>query len=215
MVHEPNTTRLILVRHGETLWNEQGRLMGHLDSPLNELGRRQAAALAGRLAEVPFDALYSSDLGRAMATAQEIARRCGKTVVAEAALRERALGVFQGRTFAEIALEHPRELAAYRASDGEYVIPGGESGRAKHERVIACLQRLADAHAGGAAVAVVHSGVLDSAIRHVMGLPLSVPRPVRVFNASLNIIDIRGGRWLLSRWGDICHLEHARALDDY
>src|SRR5690348_10772063 len=95
--------RLIAVRHGETEWNVAGREMGHLDSPLTERGRQQAEAVASRLAGLSLAALYSSDLGRAVATARCISRCCGQDVRVDVGLRERHMGVLQGLTSVEIA----------------------------------------------------------------------------------------------------------------
>ena len=94
-------TEFIVVRHGETAWNAQGRIQGHLDSPLNEEGLAQALLVGDRLAREPFAHLYSSDLGRALQTAQPIADHSGRPARIDARLRERNLGVFQGLTGAE------------------------------------------------------------------------------------------------------------------
>src|SRR5438477_4218649 len=92
--HLDPATQIIIVRHGETTWNLEGRHQGHLDSPLTKRGVAQAEALAARLGNEEFAALYSSDLGRALATAEIIGTRCGKSVVIDARLRERNLGIF-------------------------------------------------------------------------------------------------------------------------
>ena len=93
--------RLILVRHGETEWNAQRRYQGHSDVPLSALGRRQAARAAERLAALKIDAVYTSDLGRALETAEIIAEQRGLEVCAEPRLRELNFGVFEGLTFDE------------------------------------------------------------------------------------------------------------------
>jgi probable phosphoglycerate mutase len=94
--------KLICIRHGETQWNVEGREMGQLDSPLTPLGLRQAEAIADRLGKLEFDALYSSDLGRAVQTAEAIASRCGRDIRLDAGLRERNMGIFQGLTLEEM-----------------------------------------------------------------------------------------------------------------
>ena len=107
-----NTTRILAIRHGETAWNVDTRIQGHLDIPLNAQGLRQAAHLAQALAEGDaVDAVYASDLSRAHATASAIAQALQQSVTAHPGLRERHFGEFQGRTFAEIEVElpeHPR-----------------------------------------------------------------------------------------------------------
>ena len=79
-MNQETETRLVFIRHGQTLWNMDGRVMGQLDSPLSPLGERQARAVAERLAREPFDFLYSSDLGRAVQTARFIARPGGHEI---------------------------------------------------------------------------------------------------------------------------------------
>jgi len=100
-------TRFCLVRHGETAWNTERRLQGHLDIPLNDTGRAQAAATADALADDRFHALYTSDLARAQDTAQALAARIERPVAQITALRERHYGIFQGLTYDEAMTRHP------------------------------------------------------------------------------------------------------------
>lgn len=208
-------TELIIIRHGETAWNRESRWQGHRDSALTREGIEQAEALARRLARLDFAALYSSDLGRAQRTAERIERRTGKPVVLDAGLRERALGVFEGLTLAEIRERHPDEFAAFQARDPDHKIPGGESLRDKHARAIGCLERIAGGHAGGRVVVVTHGGVLDSIFRHALGLPLGHPRHWVLYNAALNTFFHQDGGWSLGTWGDTGHLAATDTLDDY
>jgi broad specificity phosphatase PhoE len=103
--------KLIAIRHGETEWNAQGREMGQLDSALTERGIQQARLVAGRLNQAAFHALYSSDLGRGIQTAEIIASKCQKQVQLDAGLRERHMGIFQGLTLAEMRERFPKERA--------------------------------------------------------------------------------------------------------
>src|SRR5688500_1894842 len=122
-------TQLILLRHGETEWNSLGRLQGHQDSALNPEGLRQAEALAERLAPLSFQALYSSDLGRAVETARRIAARTGHALRQDTRLRERGVGILEGLTRQEAHQRHPAVFAEYKASRPDFVVPGGESSR--------------------------------------------------------------------------------------
>ena len=112
-------TQFIVVRHGETAWNAEGRIQGHLDSPLNEEGLGQAVLLADRLAHQRFSRLYSSDLGRALQTAQPISDHSGRAVHADMRLRERNLGIFQGHTGAQCERRWPKHYAGFRSRDPE------------------------------------------------------------------------------------------------
>jgi probable phosphoglycerate mutase len=208
-------TRFIAIRHGETAWNAQGRIQGHLDSPLNDEGLAQALLLGERIARERFDELYCSDLGRALQTAQPIVDRTGKPVQATPRLRERLLGVFQGLTAAECAAKYPADFQRFHARDPSHAMPGGESIRQVYERVTGFFVELAQAHPGKCAVVVTHGGILDALYRFIAGIPLDRPRDFPIYNASLNWVASQGGRWEIERWGDIAHLTRDAALDDF
>ena len=141
-------TQFIIVRHGETEWNIAKIRQGHLDSGLTGKGLAQAKALAQRLAHQRFAALYSSDLGRAIQTAREIANVTGHEIVTDPRLRERHLGIFQGLNAEEILTRYPEERRLLRTSGPDYVIPEGESMRQQVARNVAYLDALASKHSG-------------------------------------------------------------------
>ncbi|HZP92183.1 MAG TPA: histidine phosphatase family protein [Burkholderiales bacterium] len=206
---------LILVRHGETAWNAEGRIQGHLDSPLNDEGLAQALLLGERLGQEHFDHFYSSDLGRALQTAQPIADRSGKRPTTDSRLRERNLGAFQGLTGPECEERFPEDYARFHRRDPDHVVPGGESIRQVYARISAWLEELPRRHAGGRILAVTHGGVLDAAYRIVHRLPLDRPRDFPIYNASLNRLEHDGASWRVTSWGDISHLTRDAALDDF
>ena len=208
-------TQFIVVRHGETAWNAQGRIQGHLDSPLNEEGLAQALLLGERLGAEPFDHFYCSDLGRAQQTAQPIADRSGKAPTTTARLRERNLGVFQGLTGTQCERLHPADYQRFHARDPDHAMPGGESIRELYRRVSGLFDELAVSHAGARIAIVTHGGVLDALHRYVMRIPLEQPRDFPIYNASLNWIRHEPGKWIIERWGDISHLTRDAALDDF
>lgn len=200
-------TTIILVRHGETPWNRERRMQGHIDTALSEAGRAQAAALARRLAAHAFDAIYSSDLRRAWDTARAIGERTGHEIVPDPRLRERAFGIFEGLTYEDIEAMYPEEFVRFESRDPDYVIPGGESARQFRARCLTCLGEIGARHAGGKAVVITHGLVLDAVYRLARSLAHDVPRGVPLLNASLNVFAYRGGGWRLESWGDIAHLE--------
>jgi probable phosphoglycerate mutase len=210
-----SATSFIVVRHGETAWNAQSRIQGHLDSPLNEEGLAQALLVGERLGHEPFDRLYCSDLGRVLQTAQPIADRSGKRPVTTERLRERNLGVFQGFTGEECKRDRPQDYARFHARDPDHVVPGGESIRQVYQRVSAFFDEIAAAHVGERLVVVTHGGVLDALYRHATGMPLERVRDFPIYNASLNWLAWRDGHWTVERWGDISHLTRDAALDDF
>lgn len=199
-------TEFILLRHGETEWNCLGRLQGHLDSPLNSEGLRQAEALAARLASVPFHALYSSDLGRALETARRIAARTGHAVFPDLRLRERGVGILEGLTREEASRRHPEMYAQYTAGGPDFVVPGGESASQRLRHAVECLEELAAHHGGERVVVVTHGGVLSSLFRHSLGIPPGTPRAFAVLNASWNQFDYHEKKFRLVTWGDVNHL---------
>jgi probable phosphoglycerate mutase len=199
-------TRLLAIRHGETVSNQAGRFQGQSDSPLSPAGLLQSQALASRLAGAGLAALYSSDLGRAMHTAQLVAAATGLSLQVDGRLRERHLGVFQGLTAEEAAARHPEANAAFRRGDPDFVLPQGESMRQSLLRFCACCDELAGRHGGASIALITHGGVLSTFLRHVLGLPLDAPRRYKRLNASINAFVREQGKWYLESWGDTAHL---------
>ncbi|MDX6765260.1 MAG: histidine phosphatase family protein [Candidatus Methylacidiphilales bacterium] len=209
MNSNPPTTRLTLLRHGETVWNREGRMQGHGDSPLSPDGEHQVEALARRMAgsSSSFTHLYSSDLGRAMSTAEAIARRTGLEVLPAPELRERAMGLFEGLTREEVRIRHPGAYAAWKTQDPTRPSPGGESIEASTARMLAFCQTLAERHRGGHVVAVSHGGVMAGFLRHILGIPEETARHFKIPNASVNVFLHDAQGWWLQSWGDTAHLE--------
>jgi len=210
-----NATGFIVVRHGETAWNAQARIQGHLDSPLNEEGLAQALLVGERLGHEAFDHLYCSDLGRVLQTVQPIADRSGRQPRITERLRERNLGVFQGRTSAECRRDWPEDYVRFHQRDPDYAMPGGESIRQVYQRVSGFFDETAAAHRGQCVLVVTHGGVLDALYRHATGMPLDRVRDFSIYNASLNWLRWADGRWAIDTWGDISHLTRDAALDDF
>lgn len=206
------TTTLLLIRHGETAWNAEHRIQGRLDVPLSATGIRQAQQLARRLAGEPIDALIASDLARAWMTAAPLAEARGFTMIAEPRLRERAFGIFEGKTLDEIAVEFPEEFAAWRAREVGWQIPQGESGSEFIARVLAAVQEIARAQAGRTIAVVTHGGVLDVVYRDARALSWDAPREHLMLNASINRVQAAASplRLEIVAWGDVGHLETAR-----
>ena len=202
------------MRHGQTEWNVEARIQGQGDSDLTEEGRAQARSIAERLAREDFDLLVSSDLGRAAATAQAIATRCAKPVVLDARLRERHFGVGEGMTYDEVDRAYPGAFARIRNVDPDFVIPGGESRRQFHARVVSAMDSIAKAHDGRTIVVVTHGGVLATFFRHVHSIPLDVAHPIAITNASYNVLAHDGSRWSVETWSDNAHLEGGETFEE-
>jgi probable phosphoglycerate mutase len=205
-----HVTELLLVRHGETLWNQQGRMQGQNDSPLTPTGLQQARQLAHRLKDVSFTTLYSSDLGRAHQTARCIADRSGHEVVADAGLRERDFGIFEGLTNTEIKQRHPEDYELFASRDPDYAMSGGESAARFRDRVLHTLDAIALRHAGETIVVVSHGLVLDALYRTACKMALDVPRGFPLLNCSLNTFRRDAEGWTAVSVCDVAHL----AADD-
>lgn len=208
-----NATRLCLVRHGETAWNAERRIQGQLDVPLSAVGHAQARAAANALAQEPFCAIHSSDLSRALHTAEAAAHPLGLPIRRHMALRERHFGVLQTLTYAEFERRHPDAHARFRAREEDFALPGGgESLRRFADRVHACADEIVAAHPGGQVLIVTHGGVLDILHRRASGRPLSARRDFEIPNAALNWLEVASGQWSILSWAERSHL--AEALDE-
>ena len=206
------STRLCLVRHGETAWNAGGRVQGQLDVPLSETGLAQARALARVLSKERFSAIHSSDLTRARQTAQPVADLLKKDVLVSESLRERHYGAFQGMTYAEAKERIPEGYARFRAKDPEYDFGTGESLKRFNDRSLLFIQEVVERHEGKNLLLITHGGVLEMVYRHATGRGLSTPRDFEIPNAALNRVEIGAAGWRVEVWADIGHL--SIALDD-
>ena len=204
------TTELLVVRHGETVFNRRGLYQGHADSPLTATGEAQARQLAPRLDAFGCSrTLYCSDLGRARRTANLLAGPA-QGVREDAGLRERGYGAFEGLSRPAIAQRYPEEWAASLSGDPDYAPPGGETATELLERIVAAFDRIARDHADQRTVVVTHGGVVTAFARHVLGIPLNAPRRFDIGNTSLSLFYLDADRgWMVRFLGDMAHLEAA------
>ncbi|HEX7998996.1 MAG TPA: histidine phosphatase family protein [Pyrinomonadaceae bacterium] len=186
-----DSTSILLIRHGQSQGNAEGRFGGHTATPLSPRGRRQAEATARTLAAEKISAIYSSDLPRAVETATPLARLKGINVLKTEAFRERSVGVMEGLTFEEAAAQHPEQYAALIGRDFEHVILGGESYRQMLERAERYLDRIIEQHKGGQVAVFSHTGTICILTLHLIGA-LDAPklRPVWVATSNCGITRI-------------------------
>ena len=210
-------TEILLIRHGETDWNVEKRLQGHIDIGLNDKGRWQAEALGNALAKEALDAVYCSDLQRAFLTAQAIAAPHGLPVRRERRLRERCYGALEGMTYQEINQTYPETYRAWRGRDIHARYPCGATPSETlvefSSRVVEAVTAVADKHPRQKIVIVTHGGVLDCIYRAAAGKNLSVLRDFDIFNAGINRLTWDGQELKIAGWGDVAHLTEA-ALDE-
>lgn len=182
------TTHVVIIRHGQSRGNAEGRFGGHTDTPLSSRGQRQAEATAKSLASEKFSAIYSSDLPRAIQTASPLARLTGVTLETTEALRERSVGVMEGLTFEEAAQEHPEQYQALLRRDFEHVLLGGESYRQTLDRASRKLDEAIETNKGGRIALFAHTGTICILILHLLGA-LDAPdlKPVWIATANCGI----------------------------
>lgn len=200
-------TRIVAVRHGQTAWNIETRIQGATDIALDATGRLQAGALGAALAGAGLDAIYASDLSRALQTAQAVAERTGLEVTADRDLRERGFGIFEGLTHADVARRWPDQAQRWRQRDPHFGPEGGETLSAFYARCIGCAERIAARHPGQTIALVAHGGVLDCLYRAATRIDLQAPRTWQLPNASINRLLWTAEGFTLVGWNDALHLE--------
>ncbi|OAK56176.1 phosphoglycerate mutase [Variovorax paradoxus] len=207
-------TRLIAVRHGETAWNVDTRIQGHIDIGLNATGLWQARRAGAALADEPIGVVYASDLSRAWQTAQAIAEPHGLAVQPEPRLRERAFGNMEGLSFAEIEATLPAQAKRWRERDPEFEPEGGESLLTFRDRVTGVAAELAARHPGELVVLVAHGGVMDVLYRAATRQGLQAPRTWQLGNAAINRMLWTPEGFSLVGWSDTTHLAVGDTLDE-
>jgi probable phosphoglycerate mutase len=210
------SARILLVRHGVTEWNREGRFQGQLDPPLSSEGREEARLLAERLATSPTDRparIVSSSLSRAIETAQVIQEALGDTqieVQPEAKLMELGQGEWEGRAHQELEVEDAERYARWRAAAPDRQPPGGEAiadGIARVTSAIGEAIATSDATNAWPLCVVSHGGSLHLAAHVLLEIPLERVWHMEMDNASLSTLERdRGAPWQLVAWNDTGHL---------
>jgi len=198
--------RVYLVRHGQTLWNAEGRHQGKMDSALSALGRSQAALLARALAPVPLAAVYSSPLSRAWETALVIAAPHRLSVAPVAELREISLGAWEGLTEGEITQRFGDVVARRRGDPIGVVPPGGESLAQVQARALRAMREILVGHDDATIAVVAHGAVNKMILLTALDAPLSSYWRIRQDNAGISIVDFRGAHKVVRVMNDTAHL---------
>ena len=205
-------TELILIRHGETDWNRELRFQGQVDIPLNATGHEQARRLAERLAADQFvvDHLVCSDLIRTQQTAQPslqvLLPQARIETLTDSSLREQNFGVVDGLRVEDVKTDHADAWAQWLRFDADYGMPGGETTRQFHTRVMDAVRRIAQQRQGQKVMVVTHGGVLDMIWRTARGIGIDGPRQSDIPNAALNRVRVNGDAVEVLDWADVRHL---------
>lgn len=198
--------RVIFIRPGETDWNREGRWQGWVAAPLNVHGRRQAQALANYVRNIGLSALYTSDLRRALETAETLAERLGFEPIPDERLRERNIGLWQGLTLEEMKAWYPEQYAALKQDAENFKIPGGESRADVRKRVRAAFRDFIKADLGETIAILSHTTAIKALLNDL--IPSYDPLSSDIGNTSVTTIARQqDGSWVLVADNDISHLE--------
>jgi broad specificity phosphatase PhoE len=211
---------LLLIRHGESEGNTEMRLQGQGEYPLTERGLRQSRLVAERLRHLSLAALYSSPINRARLTAAAIGEVAGLEVAELPGVREYDFGELSGMTYRELVEKHPEIVEQYRRGPDYPSFPGAEDREAFRQRVCEALWGVAESHPGASAAVVTHAGPIALFCLEVLGLPYRRPIPLRVYNGSITVVEVRDSppgarpvrrdpwpRAILAALNDTCHLQ--------
>ena len=193
--------RLILARHGETDWNIQQRYQGHSDTELNQTGIKQAKLVARELKKEHFDAIYTSDLTRAVQTAAIIAEIRKIPIYKVRGLRECSFGVWEGKTFEEMQEKFPEEVARIKGDPVKQIRTGGESRDQLCQRVEKAIQQIIDQHSNQTVLIVAHGGALAVAMEYITGEGLIARSKYWLENAGYHIVECDNGKCIVLRSG--------------
>ena len=203
--------KLLLIRHGQSVANLEGRLQGCLDSPLTDRGREQARALAHRLVCEGWlvSAIHTSDLGRAAETAEILGAALRAPLSLDERLREYDVGVLTGLKEGEIKDRYPEIWHTLRHSAEWPAILGEEGDRAFRQRVASVLDNIRANHDQDGSVAVVsHGRTLSMILAQLLGIDHDQRMLFHFGNTSLSVVELYSHRVMLASLNDLCHLDH-------
>ncbi|MGC8787600.1 MAG: histidine phosphatase family protein [Anaerolineae bacterium] len=206
-------TRIILVRHGQTAWNQTERIRGQVDIPLDEVGLAQAEATATRVAdEWEPAAIYSSPLLRAVQTAQAIARKCNLDVQIVEGMNDMNFGQWQGVPYDEVERRWPELVHAWLRAPHTVTFPDGENLAIVRQRAMAALNQLIERHPNDEIVIVAHTVVNRVLLCAVLGLENSEYWRIGQDTCAINVIEWRKGKFFIHSLNDTCHLRQKVAF---
>jgi alpha-ribazole phosphatase/probable phosphoglycerate mutase len=202
------SVRIVLVRHGETVANTEGRWQGQSDSPLTERGWEQARLLAQALAREPLAAVYSSPLGRAMNTARLVAEPHGLPPLASSRLIELNVGSWTDRLASEIREESPELSRAWKDSPWSVRLPGGETMAELQDRALAFFDEAMPRHLGETVAVISHGAIIYTVVTHALERPLTDLwlKEARFSNCQIGRLEWMPGRGLSIV--DLCEISH-------
>ncbi|MDO4203290.1 MAG: histidine phosphatase family protein [Selenomonadaceae bacterium] len=199
-------TRVVLIRHGQTEWNNAGRYQGQSNTELSEAGCRQAEILADNFPVEKVDAIYSSDLNRALATAEAVAKKFNLEVIPEIDFRELDFGDWEGLTYPEINEKWPEEVANFFGAPEKLKIPNGETFPQVAERAVKRLKEIIADNEGKTVVVTAHGAVIRSMLATLMHIPLHYLWSIRQDNTAVNVLRFDGDYVMVEAINNTAHL---------
>ena len=199
--------RIVLVRHGETYWNKEGKFQGRLDIELNDIGKDQAKKLASALADVHIDTIYSSPLSRAYQTAETIAGRHGLEVIKTEEMSEISHGSWEGMRLEAVIDAHGELYDTWLNSPHKAKMPGGEDLNDVRERAVRKLMEIVEMTPDGSTALIVgHDATNKVILCYALGLDNSHFWQIKQGNASISVLEYEDGLFRLMLLNDTCHL---------
>ena len=203
-----NETILYLIRHGETEGNLKKAYQGQNNTPLTELGRRQAQQMGKRIGEIGVDIVISSDLGRSMETASIACSGTNREIIPHPGLRERHFGMFQGMKFDDAKAKYPDIFARYRGQEPDFRIPEGETWREFISRIKDTLEEIGEGYRGKTCALFTHGAVVGYFFAYQLGFFMEPgDLTYKVANGSFTKYLYREGKFVLLSFGDTHHME--------
>lgn len=199
-------TRFIIVRHGETTWNKEGRYQGQQDTPLSERGREQGGRAARALKDIPIHAVYASPLRRSYETAEMCARYHHLPVQQEPRLLEINHGAWEGRLAREVEEQYPELLRQWHTTVTDVRMPGGETLAEVQQRAMAAIYDIAVRHDGQTVLIAGHDAVNKAVLCRCLDMPLDHFWFIKQDNTCINVLEYQDGRFRIVLLNSTCHL---------
>lgn len=201
--------RIYLIRHGETEWNKEGRLQGNSDVKLSAEGIHQAQLLTKYLFFHKFDAIYSSDLSRAVDTAEILGAKFNLPVTTTPQLREINFGDWEGESISNLAKEHPKSFGRFFTAPERCHPPNGETFLEAQARVMNVIRNIISEHDNQNVLIVAHGAVNRLILGAALDMPIHKMWAISQFNTALNILRVEDGGFVVELFNSTAHLQNA------
>lgn len=199
-------TRFILVRHGETTWNREGRYQGQIDTPLSAFGIEQGRKVAEALKDIPIDICYASPLSRSYDTAAMCAEYHNLTVNTDDRLLEINHGEWEGLLAKDVDEKYPELLHKWRTTVSDVQMPGGENIEEVRARSMEAFREYAERHAGQTVLVAAHDAVNKAVLCDILEIGLSHFWQIKQDNTCINVFEYQDGKWRLVLMNSTTHL---------